>query len=113
MIALIKADLLESDFSMCLGLLMSYKEPNDPMLILEHAQKVRQTLLHREPYTRVPSPEPPKADPASSESEEEETKTPNAFQNHSSITTKYGGQGATFNPLAAGANKPATAMSSS
>ena len=27
MIALIKADLLESDFSMCLGLLMSYKEP--------------------------------------------------------------------------------------
>ena len=28
MIALIKADLLESDFSMCLGLLMSYKEPD-------------------------------------------------------------------------------------
>ncbi len=27
MISLIKADLLESDFSMCLGLLMSYKEP--------------------------------------------------------------------------------------
>ena len=27
MITLIKADLLESDFSMCLGLLMSYKEP--------------------------------------------------------------------------------------
>lgn len=27
MIALIKGDLLESDFSMCLGLLMSYKEP--------------------------------------------------------------------------------------
>ena len=30
MIALIKADLLESDFSMCLGLLMSYKEPDNP-----------------------------------------------------------------------------------
>ena len=27
MISLIKGDLLESDFSMCLGLLMSYKEP--------------------------------------------------------------------------------------
>ena len=30
MIALIKADLLEADFSMCLGLLMSYKEPENP-----------------------------------------------------------------------------------
>ena len=28
MIALIKKDLLESDFSMCLGLLMSYQEPD-------------------------------------------------------------------------------------
>ncbi len=41
MISLIKADLLESDFSMCLGLLMSYKEPQDPNTVLAHADKVR------------------------------------------------------------------------
>jgi len=35
MISLIKADLLESDFSMCLGLLMSYKEPEDPSTVLK------------------------------------------------------------------------------
>lgn len=35
MIALIKAELLESDFSMCLGLLMSYKEPDQPACVLE------------------------------------------------------------------------------
>ena len=35
MISLTKADLLESDFSMCLGLLMSYKEPDDPSIVLE------------------------------------------------------------------------------
>ena len=41
MISLIKADLLESDFSMCLGLLMSYKEPDDPSQVLDQAHKVR------------------------------------------------------------------------
>lgn len=34
MISLLKTDLLESDFSMCLGLLMSYKEPEDPSTVL-------------------------------------------------------------------------------
>ena len=34
MISLLKTDLLESDFSMCLGLLMSYKEPDDPSTVL-------------------------------------------------------------------------------
>ena len=45
MVAQIKADLLESDFSMCLGLLMSYKEPDNPSSILEHANKVRLNLI--------------------------------------------------------------------
>ena len=50
MIALIKADLLESDFSMCLGLLMSYKEPDNPQSILDHADKVRKNLVNGEVY---------------------------------------------------------------
>lgn len=41
MIALIKEELLESDFSMCLGLLMSYKEPDELTQILEWGNKVR------------------------------------------------------------------------
>ena len=58
MIALIKGELLESDFSMCLGLLMSYREPDDPTQVLEHANKVRRSLINDEEYQRVPSPEP-------------------------------------------------------
>ena len=50
MIALIKADLLESDFSMCLGLLMSYKEPDNPQTILDKANKVRKNLVNGERY---------------------------------------------------------------
>lgn len=57
MVARIKADLLESDFSMCLGLLMSYKEPDDPSPILELANKVRLTIISDEPYKRLPSPD--------------------------------------------------------
>ena len=57
MVALIKADLLESDFSMCLGSLMSYKEPDEPQAILEHANKVRRKLVYGEAYERIPSPE--------------------------------------------------------
>ena len=57
MVALIKADLLESDFSMCLGLLMSYKEPEEPQCILEHANKVRRAIVDGERYERVPSPD--------------------------------------------------------
>ena len=50
MIALIKGELLESDFSMCLGLLMSYREPDDPTQVLEHANKVRRSLINNEEY---------------------------------------------------------------
>lgn len=57
MVALIKADLLESDFSMCLGSLMSYKEPDEPQAILDHANKVRRKLVYGEPYQRIPSPD--------------------------------------------------------
>lgn len=58
MIALIKEELLESDFSMCLGLLMSYKEPDQLTQVLEHANKVRLALIENQPYERVPSPRP-------------------------------------------------------
>ena len=57
MVALIKADLLESDFSMCLGLLMSYKEPENPKTILDHAKRVRRNLVNKEAYERLPSPD--------------------------------------------------------
>ena len=50
MVSLIKADLLESDFSMCLGLLMSYKEPEDPSTVLKQANKVRKRLVNGETY---------------------------------------------------------------
>ena len=57
MISLLKADLLESDFSMCLGLLMSYKEPEDPLVVLEQALKVRNTLIHDHKYEKIKLPE--------------------------------------------------------
>ena len=50
MIALIKPDLMESDFSMCLGLLMSYKEPEDPSIIMNHAIKVRSAIVEGASY---------------------------------------------------------------
>ena len=46
MITLIKEDLLESDFSMCLGLLMSYKEPEDVMSVINRSVLVRDAILH-------------------------------------------------------------------
>ena len=46
-----KAELLESDFSMCLGILMSFKEPRSLSEdILSLAQKVRETVLDGVPY---------------------------------------------------------------
>ena len=50
MIALIKEDLLESDFSMCLGLLMSYQVPNDPLVVINKSQKIREAFLYAAPY---------------------------------------------------------------
>jgi hypothetical protein len=50
MIALIREDLLESDISMCLGLLMSYKVPEDPLIVIKKAQKVRDAYLYAAPY---------------------------------------------------------------
>ena len=58
MVAMLKGDLLESDFSMCLGLLMSYKEPDDIMPLLTQAKLIRKNLLEGAPYQRQPSPEP-------------------------------------------------------
>ena len=42
---------------MCLGLLMSYKEPDDPSKILERANKVRLNLINNQRYVRDPSPD--------------------------------------------------------
>ena len=41
MIILLKEELMESDFSMCLGMLMSYKEPESPLGIIAKAVKIR------------------------------------------------------------------------
>ena len=41
MIAQLKTDLLEADFSACLGLLMSYKEPAEQRSLLEKAENIR------------------------------------------------------------------------
>lgn len=40
-----KSELLESDFSMCLGTLMSFKEPDSIIEILIRAQKVRSAIV--------------------------------------------------------------------
>ena len=50
MITLIKEDLLDSDLSMCLGLLMSYKVPEDPLIVINKAQKIRNAFLYAAPY---------------------------------------------------------------
>ena len=50
MITLIKEDLMEADFSMCLGLLMSYKEPEDILSIVKRAEKIRDNIIHGKPY---------------------------------------------------------------
>lgn len=41
MILNIKADLLESDFSMCFALLLNYPEPNVPETLLKYALKIK------------------------------------------------------------------------
>lgn len=51
-----KRDLLESDFSMCLGTLMSYKEPDSVLLILKMAQQVRLAILDGHHFDREDSP---------------------------------------------------------
>lgn len=46
-----KEELLESDFSMCLGILMSFKEPSSISEdILSRAQKVRETIIDGAAY---------------------------------------------------------------
>jgi len=50
MIALIREDLLESDFSMCLAYLMSYKNTDDPLAVIQKAEKVRNSFLYGQEY---------------------------------------------------------------
>lgn len=50
MICLIRQDLLDSDLSMCLGLLMSYKVPSDPLTVIRKAQQIRNAYLYAMPY---------------------------------------------------------------
>lgn len=56
MIILIKEELMENDFSACLGILMSYKEPDSPIGIIGKASKIREAILHKKKYEREPSP---------------------------------------------------------
>jgi hypothetical protein len=53
MITLIKEDLLDSDFSMCLGLLMSYKEPEDILTVIRRAEKIRDSIIKGKEYQMV------------------------------------------------------------
>ena len=47
---------MECDFSMCLGMLMSYKEPDSPIGIIGKAVKIREAILENKKYEREPSP---------------------------------------------------------
>ena len=44
-------DLFESESSCCLGLLMSFKEPNSPLEILKRASKMRDAILFEAEFT--------------------------------------------------------------
>jgi hypothetical protein len=35
---------------MCLGLLMSYKVPSDPLIVIKKAQQIRNAYLYAMPY---------------------------------------------------------------
>lgn len=50
MITLLREDLLDSDSSTCLGLLMSYKVPADTLTVLKRAKLVRNAYLYATPY---------------------------------------------------------------
>lgn len=56
MICLIREDLLDSDLSMCLGLLMSYKVPSDPLIVIKKAQQIRNAYLYAMPYVAHSKP---------------------------------------------------------
>ena len=56
MIILVKEELMESDFSMCLGMLMSYKEPESPLGVISKAVEIRAAILENKKYIRSPSP---------------------------------------------------------
>ena len=51
MITLIRGDLLDAEDSMCLGLLMSYKVPEDPMVVINRAQTIRNAYMYAMPYS--------------------------------------------------------------
>ena len=56
MISQLKEELMESDFSMCLGLLMSYKEPDSMQTTINKAVEIREAILSGKNYKRAPSP---------------------------------------------------------
>ena len=58
MIASLKEELMESDFSMCLGMLMSYKEPQQLQTTINKAVEIREAILSGKKYEREPSPSP-------------------------------------------------------
>jgi TBC1 domain family member 5 len=45
-----RQDLMENEDSAVLGMLMSYKEPEDVLVIIEQAQKVRDSLINGVPW---------------------------------------------------------------
>jgi hypothetical protein len=51
-----KIELLESDFSMCLGILMSFKEPESITEILDRAHRVREAIVNGLDFETEDSP---------------------------------------------------------
>ena len=41
---------MEAEDSMCLGILMSFKEPDDVMTIISKSEKIRAAILHGKHY---------------------------------------------------------------
>lgn len=52
MMITIQKDLLDNEDSACLGILMSFKEPENVIKILEKAQKIRLLIIDRIAYKR-------------------------------------------------------------
>ena len=103
MISLLKADLLESDFSMCLGLLMSYKEPENPLVVLEQALKVRKTLINEQKYEKIKVPvkdEPMCLDSLNDDDEEEAPYSAKAPNPNLRMPQSTQPKSLHFNPLA-------------
>ena len=52
MVILKREDILQGDFSQCLGILMKYKEPSNVLGIIRHAVKIKNCIRERVPIIK-------------------------------------------------------------